>query len=833
MLVVSVVAMVAVLSGQPKRGSALPEELLGMPTLPSMAPLAALRPGKDGYFESLKRKRGGLGRGKRIGKRIGKKIGKIGAKIGAKIGSMSKKIGRIGAAAAAGSSAASTSSSSSSAISSSTQSSSSSMSSAASFAEGKFQGDFWALPHDVAQNVKEIPDLDGLGAPSKVIESEVIDFDSAKFANLGWHDDFAVRWKGMLEISEADTYKFLSTSDDGSKIYVNNVMVVDNDGLHPPKDAEGSLFLDVGTYPIKVEFFEHGGGADLVVKYSGADTGGQFKLIRSTTLDGTSGKSASEPRPRKDSAPVLPEADPGEPCCATQCSMFDEEEEQEVGQKDEATTASFKGEIWSLRSEDGSYPFGKPEKLPDFGALGNPQSTIESEVIDLNDEAWKQIGWRDNFAARWTGLLVVRAGGTYKFFTESDDGSKLFINGDLVVDNDGLHPPLTKEGTMDLEAGQYEIKVLFFEHQGGADIRVKYAGPDTDGETKLLKARSMSLQGSGEQDAKMKASASVMGASTSVNRWSMLRKELHAEASQVARKSSRAGQNRGSSRRLLADGVCDCAKCPKVPGFEAAYYKMEGASSVDDIPTGAPDWVGSCLDIDFDAKAFHSIAEGFPQANFGARWKGEMQVLVAGSYNFYSKSDDGSKVYVNKRLVVDYDGLHGANEWKQGTIELEAGWHVVEVSYFERSGDQKIEIKYSGPDTLGTPVLLRGFHVGIIPAQDPTPPDVMFPGFMAQYFKLPVDTVNAVPDLRGRTPFLTGISLDVDYDSESFKEVSDELTDGFAVRWTGEIKVTQGGMYTFFSNSDGNCTYLMPRTLGILIRLSFISPWHCMIEKRV
>ena len=109
--------MVAVLSGQPKRGSALPEELLGMPTLPSMAPLAALRPGKDGYFESLKRKRGGLGRGKRIGKRIGKKIGKIGAKIGAKIGSMSKKIGRIGAAAAAGSSAASTSSSSSSAIS--------------------------------------------------------------------------------------------------------------------------------------------------------------------------------------------------------------------------------------------------------------------------------------------------------------------------------------------------------------------------------------------------------------------------------------------------------------------------------------------------------------------------------------------------------------------------------------------------------------------------------------------------------------------------------------------------------------------------------------------
>ena len=157
----------------------------------------------------------------------------------------------------------------------------------------------------------------------------------------------------------------------------------------------------------------------------------------------------------------------------------------------EAAVPSFKGEIWSLRSEDGSYPFGKPEMLPDFSGLGSPQATIESEVIDLNDEAWQKIGWHDNFAARWTGQLVVRAGGTYKFFTESDDGSKLYINGELVVDNDGLHAPLTKEGTIDLEAGEYEIKVLFFEHQGSADIRVKYAGPDTGAETKLLKAQSV------------------------------------------------------------------------------------------------------------------------------------------------------------------------------------------------------------------------------------------------------------------------------------------------------------------------------------------------------
>ena len=163
------------------------------------------------------------------------------------------------------------------------------------------------------------------------------------------------------------TYKFFTESDDGSKLYINGELVVDNDGLHAPLTKEGTMDLEAGQYEIKVLFFEHQGGADIRVKYAGPDTDGETKLLkaRSMSLQGS-----------------------GEA---------------------KGAIASFKGEIWSLRSEDGSYPFGKPEKLPDFGALGNPQSTIESEVIDLNDEAWKQIGWRDNFAARWTGLLVVIA----------------------------------------------------------------------------------------------------------------------------------------------------------------------------------------------------------------------------------------------------------------------------------------------------------------------------------------------------------------------------------------------------------------------------------------
>lgn len=52
-------------------------------------------------------------------------------------------------------------------------------------------------------------------------------------------------------------------------------------------------------------------------------------------------------------------------------------------------------------------------------------------------------------------------------------------------------------------------------------------------------------------------------------------------------------------------------------------------------------------------------------------------------------------MYVDNKLVVDNDGLHGMDKWKTGTLELAAGWFPVAVSYFESGGQQGIEVKYS------------------------------------------------------------------------------------------------------------------------------------------
>lgn len=74
----------------------------------------------------------------------------------------------------------------------------------------------------------------------------------------------------------------------------------------------------------------------------------------------------------------------------------------------------------------------------------------------------------DSFYVRWSGKLTLRDGGNYSFFTESDDGSRLWIDGKVVVNNGGVHGMLRKSGMVELEAGEHELLVEFLEVGGGA-----------------------------------------------------------------------------------------------------------------------------------------------------------------------------------------------------------------------------------------------------------------------------------------------------------------------------------------------------------------------------
>ena len=89
----------------------------------------------------------------------------------------------------------------------------------------------------------------------------------------------------------------------------------------------------------------------------------------------------------------------------------------------------------------------------------------------------------DNFSARWTGSLIAPATGSYNFATISDDGVRVWINGNLVIDNWTPHGPTTNTASgIPLTAGQAaSVRIEYFEATGGATIRWQWQPPGSTG----------------------------------------------------------------------------------------------------------------------------------------------------------------------------------------------------------------------------------------------------------------------------------------------------------------------------------------------------------------
>ncbi|AHM62947.1 hypothetical protein D770_23510 [Flammeovirgaceae bacterium 311] len=115
---------------------------------------------------------------------------------------------------------------------------------------------------------------------------------------------------------------------------------------------------------------------------------------------------------------------------------------------------------------------GNPWKvLPDFSRL-TPVKT--GTVTNFSLAPRTQSNY---YAFMFDGKILIETAGTYTFYANSDDGSQLFINGSMVVNNDGAHAAIEKSGSVYLEAGLHDIKVTYFEHISSETLTVRYDGP--------------------------------------------------------------------------------------------------------------------------------------------------------------------------------------------------------------------------------------------------------------------------------------------------------------------------------------------------------------------
>ena len=117
------------------------------------------------------------------------------------------------------------------------------------------------------------------------------------------------------------------------------------------------------------------------------------------------------------------------------------------------------------------------EKLPDFADF-NP--ILEGFVTEFSHKQVLSEGIpQEQVAVVFESYLEAQEAGKYTFFTNSDDGSKLYVNGTEIVDNDGDHGVMERSGSLELAKGKHLVRVEFFNGGGGYHLDVKYKGPNT------------------------------------------------------------------------------------------------------------------------------------------------------------------------------------------------------------------------------------------------------------------------------------------------------------------------------------------------------------------
>ena len=82
--------------------------------------------------------------------------------------------------------------------------------------------------------------------------------------------------------------------------------------------------------------------------------------------------------------------------------------------------------------------------------------------------------------------------------------------------------------------------------------------------------------------------------------------------------------------------------------------------------------------------------------DYGIRFVGSFQVASTGAYTFALSSDDGSVLWIDGKKRIDNDGSHGT-QTKKATLQLEAGWHPLQLCFWQGAGPSFLELTIEGP----------------------------------------------------------------------------------------------------------------------------------------
>ena len=331
--------------------------------------------------------------------------------------------------------------------------------------------------------------VDGIPTTGALASGDISDFDVNALQNAvdpGDADSYAIRYSGTINIATAGTYTFFTTSDDGSKLYIDNNLVVNNDGDHSSKEEDGNITLTAGNHTITILFFENGGTSNLSVAYRLGTTIPKQALPFSSLSSGFFCDSDGDGIPNyldldsdNDGIPDIIEA-----------GGVDANND---GRVDDPTDTDGDGWADTFDPDNGGTPLVNPDSdgdgIPDYLDLDSDNDgipdIIEAGGVDANNDG-KVDNPIDTDGDGWADTFDSDNGGTALPVPDSDgDGKKDYL--DLDSDNDGI-PDIIEAGGVDANNDGRVDNPTDTDGDGWADTFDSDNGgtnlplPDTDGD---------------------------------------------------------------------------------------------------------------------------------------------------------------------------------------------------------------------------------------------------------------------------------------------------------------------------------------------------------------
>jgi hypothetical protein len=136
------------------------------------------------------------------------------------------------------------------------------------------------------------------------------------------------------------------------------------------------------------------------------------------------------------------------------------------------------------------------------------------------------------------------------------------------------------------------------------------------------------------------------------------------------------------------------AACPAKPA-DGTGTGLKGEYFTNQTLTGAAALTRTDPDVDFDWGTGSPDAS-IPVDHFSVRWTGQVQPRNTGTYTFITTSDDGSRVLVDGKTVVDAFVDQSGNMENTGTIDLVAGQkYSLEVDYYDDTVNALVHMSWS------------------------------------------------------------------------------------------------------------------------------------------